>query len=68
MIRPPRLRPGGVVRIVAPSGPVPREAFLAGLELLRARYEVRWDEAAILRGPVFWPGPMSNGCPRCWAR
>ena len=30
MIRAPRLRPGSVVRIVAPSGPVPREAFLAG--------------------------------------
>ncbi|HLK90375.1 MAG TPA: LD-carboxypeptidase [Polyangia bacterium] len=57
MTRPPRLRPGGVVRIVAPSGPVPREAFLAGVELLRARYDVRYDEAAILAREGFLAGP-----------
>lgn len=57
MIRPPRLRPGGVVRIVAPSGPVPREAFLAGVELLRARYEVRYDEATIFARDGFLAGP-----------
>ena len=57
MIRPPRLRPGGVVRIVAPSGPVPREAFLAGVDLLRARYEIRYDEATIFARAGFLAGP-----------
>ena len=63
MIRPPRLRPGGVVRIVAPSGPVPREAFLAGLELLRARYDVRWDEATIFARSGFLAGPDEQRLP-----
>lgn len=44
MIRPPRLRPGDVVRVVAPSGPVPRAGFLAGAEILGRRYTVRYDE------------------------
>jgi muramoyltetrapeptide carboxypeptidase len=57
VIRAPRLRPGSVVRIVAPSGPVPREAFLAGVELLRARYDVRYDEAAIFARQGFLAGP-----------
>ena len=57
MIRPPRLRPGSVVRIVAPSGPVPRDAFAAGLAPLRARYDVRVDEAAIFARDGFLAGP-----------
>lgn len=57
MIRAPRLRPGSVVRIVAPSGPVPREAFLAGVELLRARYDVRYDEATVFAREGFLAGP-----------
>jgi hypothetical protein len=61
VIRPPRLRPGGVVRIVAPSGPVPREAFEAGVELLRARYDVRFDETAIFARAGFLAGPMNSG-------
>ena len=44
MIRPPRVRPGDVIRVVAPSGPVPREGFERGLEILRGRYRVRHDE------------------------
>ncbi len=57
MIRPPRLRPGGVIRIVAPSGPVPREAFKLGADLLRARYDVRYDEATIFARTGFLAGP-----------
>ena len=49
MIRAPRLAPGDPVRVIAPSGPVPREAFVAGLEVLRARYEVRYDDGVFAR-------------------
>jgi muramoyltetrapeptide carboxypeptidase len=49
MIRPPRLRAGDVVRVVAPSGPVPREAFEAGLKALGGRYDVRFDEGVFER-------------------
>jgi muramoyltetrapeptide carboxypeptidase len=45
VIRPPRLHPGDVVRVVAPSGPVPRAGFLAGAEILGRRYTLRYDEA-----------------------
>jgi muramoyltetrapeptide carboxypeptidase len=56
MIRAPRLRAGDVVRVVAPSGPVPREAFLAGLAALQGRYEVRFDEGVFARDG-FLAGP-----------
>ena len=56
MIRPPRLHPGDVVRVVAPSGPVPRDAFESGLHVLRARYEVRFDEGLFAR-EGFLAGP-----------
>ncbi|MEU6982443.1 LD-carboxypeptidase [Streptomyces sp. NPDC046324] len=36
--RPPRLRPGARVAVVAPSGPIPQERLAAGLEILRG-----WD-------------------------
>ena len=49
MIRAPRLAPGDPVRVIAPSGPVPREAFVAGLEVLRARYDVRYDDGVFAR-------------------
>ena len=49
MIRPPRLSPGDPIRVVAPSGPVPREAFTAGIEILRARYDVRFDDGVFAR-------------------
>jgi muramoyltetrapeptide carboxypeptidase len=45
VIRSPHLAPGDVVRVVAPSGPVPRAGFLAGAEILARRYTVRYDEA-----------------------
>lgn len=35
LTRPPRLRPGARVAVVAPSGPVPQERLQAGLDLLR---------------------------------
>ena len=49
VIRAPRLAPGDPVRVIAPSGLVPREAFAAGLEVLRARYEVRHDDGVFAR-------------------
>jgi muramoyltetrapeptide carboxypeptidase len=49
VIRAPRLRPGDVVRVVAPAGPVPREGFAAGAEILGRRYQLRHDEALFSR-------------------
>jgi muramoyltetrapeptide carboxypeptidase len=57
VIRPPRLRPGVVVRVVAPSGPVPREAFQSGVEVLRSRYDVRFDEKTVFARAGFLAGP-----------
>ena len=37
-MRPPPLRPGDVVRVVAPAGPFDPAAFEAGLSLLRTRF------------------------------
>ncbi|HEY7374963.1 MAG TPA: LD-carboxypeptidase [Polyangia bacterium] len=56
MIRAPRLAPGDPIRVIAPSGPVPREAFAAGLEILRARYDVRHDDGVFAR-EGFLAGP-----------
>lgn len=36
LVRPPRLRPGDAVCVVAPSGPVPTDRLEAGLAVLRA--------------------------------
>jgi muramoyltetrapeptide carboxypeptidase len=49
MIRAPRLRAGDPIRVIAPSGPVPRDVFDAGLAALRARYDVRFDEGLFAR-------------------
>jgi muramoyltetrapeptide carboxypeptidase len=49
VIRAPRLRPGDVVRVVAPAGPVPRQGFAAGAEILGRRYQLRFDEALFAR-------------------
>jgi len=56
MIRSPRLRAGDPIRIVAPSGPVPRDAFERGLAVLAARYDVRFDEGLFAR-EGFLAGP-----------
>ena len=44
MIRSPRLAAGDVIRVVAPSGPVPRKDFDAGMAALAGRYQLRFDE------------------------
>jgi muramoyltetrapeptide carboxypeptidase len=49
VIRPPRLRPGSTVRIIAPSGPVPRDAFDAGAAVLGARYTLKLDDGVFAR-------------------
>lgn len=46
---PPRLRPGDTVAVPAPAGPVPEDAFRAGVEILGARYKVVYDEAVFTR-------------------
>lgn len=56
MIRASRLRPGDPVRVVAPSGPVPRAEFEAGLAPLAARYDVRFDAEAIFRAEGYLAG------------
>lgn len=50
MIRPPRLRPGDVVRVIAPSGPVPRDGFSAGAGILGGRYQLRFDDGGDTAG------------------
>ena len=56
MIRPQRLHAGDVVRVVAPSGPVPRDVFETGVAVLRGRYQVRFDEGLFAR-EGFLAGP-----------
>ena len=46
---PPRLRPGDVIRVVAPSGPFDRAAFERGLALLGERYELRYEASIFTR-------------------
>lgn len=46
---PPPLRPGDVVRVVAPSSPFPRDELLAGLAWLGARYRLRADASLFAR-------------------
>lgn len=41
-LRPPALRPGDTVAVIAPAGPFDRQSFEAGLEVLAARYAVRY--------------------------
>jgi muramoyltetrapeptide carboxypeptidase len=57
VLRPPRLAPGDVIRVVAPAGPVPREELEAGARLLGERYRVRYDPAALFRSEGFLAGP-----------
>jgi len=49
MIRPPRLRAGSRVAVVAPAGPVPRDAFAAGAAILGARYQLVHEERIFAR-------------------
>jgi muramoyltetrapeptide carboxypeptidase len=57
LLRPPRLRPGDVVAVVAPSGPVFPEAFAAGAGVLGARYRLRYDGEALFARQGFLAGP-----------
>ncbi len=57
MILAPRLHAGDPVRLVAPSGPVPREDLEAGARLLGERYRVRYDPATLFRAEGFLAGP-----------
>jgi muramoyltetrapeptide carboxypeptidase len=57
ILRCPRLTPGDAVRVVAPSGPVPREEFEAGIAILRRRYQPIYDPAMIAASDGFLAGP-----------
>lgn len=49
-IRPPLLRPGATVRVIAPASPLPsRQSFFAGLAWLAARYRVRARASLLAR-------------------
>jgi muramoyltetrapeptide carboxypeptidase len=41
--RPPRLQPGDPVKVIAPSGPIPRERFDEGMAVLGSRYRFQYD-------------------------
>lgn len=53
---PPALRPGAVVRIIAPSGPFDVELFERGVQWLGERYEVQIAEGCLARNG-FLAGP-----------
>ena len=55
-IRPARLQPGDVVRVIAPSGPVFADAFAAGAAVLSARYQLRYDPATLFACDGFLAG------------
>jgi muramoyltetrapeptide carboxypeptidase len=57
LIRPIRLQPGDVVRIIAPSGPVFPDAFAPGAAILSARYQLRYDPAILFASDGFLAGP-----------
>ena len=57
MIRPPHLRPGDLVRVVAPSGPVPPDDFAQGAAVLSARYQLRYDPVSLFRATGYCAGP-----------
>jgi muramoyltetrapeptide carboxypeptidase len=57
LIRPARLQPGDVVRVIAPSGPVFADAFAAGAAVLSARYQLRYDPATLFASDGFLAGP-----------
>src|SRR5690606_41687066 len=43
-VRPPALRPGSHVRVIAPSSPFDMQDFARGVDRLRARYRVSHDD------------------------
>jgi muramoyltetrapeptide carboxypeptidase len=56
LTRPPRLRPGDVVRVVAPSGPIFPEAFAAGSAHLGQRYQLRFAPDVLFASDGFLAG------------
>jgi muramoyltetrapeptide carboxypeptidase len=48
-VRPRPLAPGDRVAVVAPAGPLDREVFEAGLQILGKRYDVAWDPSLLSR-------------------
>jgi muramoyltetrapeptide carboxypeptidase len=60
LIRPVRLQPGDVVRVIAPSGPVFEEAFAPGAAVMSARYELRYDPSTLFAREGFLAGPDSQ--------
>jgi muramoyltetrapeptide carboxypeptidase len=56
-IRPPRLRPGDLVHVVAASGPIFPDAFAPGEALLGARYRLRYDPKQLFAAHGFLAGP-----------
>lgn len=57
VLRPPRLHPGDVVRVVAPSGPIFPEAFAPGAAVWSARYRLIHDPAVLFAAQGFLAGP-----------
>jgi muramoyltetrapeptide carboxypeptidase len=57
LLLPPRIAPGDTVRIVALSGPVPRDELEAGARVLATRYRVRYDPAVLFKTEGFLAGP-----------
>lgn len=55
-IRPPRIRPGDLVRVVAPSGPIFPEAFAPGEAVLGARYQLRYQPDQLFAAEGFLAG------------
>jgi muramoyltetrapeptide carboxypeptidase len=49
LIAPPRLAAGDRVAVIAPAGPVPPDAFEAGIARLRQRYRVDYDGEVLAR-------------------
>lgn len=56
LLRPPRLRPADAVRVIAPSGPVPREEFQAGLVALGGRYRLTYDPDVVFAAEGYLAG------------
>jgi muramoyltetrapeptide carboxypeptidase len=56
-LRPPRLRPGDVVHVIAPSGPILPEAFAPGAAFLSERYRLRFAPEVLFAADGFLAGP-----------
>lgn len=57
LVRPPRLRPADTVRVIAPSGPVPRDELQAGLVALAGRYRLVYDPDVLFATDGYLAGP-----------